>query len=123
MPLSMAEYNFEIKPGVRNILADYGTRHIDTTEWDKVNEDDPEGVCNLLPVEQIGFSDLLLSSLVTEQDKIEMEKLALKNMQEGEIIMVQCKGQQYTGLLQCSKKALFWQSHSKNPTQKRLKKS
>ena len=98
---------------MRNILADYGTRHIDTTEWDKVDEDDPEGVCELLSVEQIGFSDLLSSSLVTEQDKVKMEKLALENMQQGGIIMVQYKGQQYSWLPQCSKRALFWQLHSK----------
>jgi hypothetical protein len=54
MLLSMAEYDFEPKfqPGVRNILADYGTRQIDVSEWDKPAEDDPEGIHELLVLEK-----------------------------------------------------------------------
>jgi hypothetical protein len=64
MLLSAAEYDFELQylPGVRNIIADYGTRQIDLSEWDKPREDDPEGLHDLMiftggdPVDLFFFS-------------------------------------------------------------------
>ena len=45
MLLSTTEYTFKILylPGIKNILADFGTRYIDISEWDKPRENDPEG--------------------------------------------------------------------------------
>ena len=48
-----AEYDFTIQylPGTRNIIADYGTRQIDVSEWDKPLPDDPEGLHSVLAFE------------------------------------------------------------------------
>ena len=67
MLLSTMEYSFSIEyiPGVRNILADFGTRNIDTSEWDKPHIDDLEGLHELfsfeskVPIPILNFSQSL----------------------------------------------------------------
>lgn len=43
MVLSTAEFCFIIEyyPGVKNVLADFGSRLIDDSEWDEPEDDDP----------------------------------------------------------------------------------
>jgi hypothetical protein len=49
MLLSISEYTFQLQylPESRNIIADFGTRHLDISEWDKITEDDREGLHEL----------------------------------------------------------------------------
>ena len=49
MVLATSEFCFilEFYPGVKNVLADFGTRHIDISEWEEADEDDPTGISGL----------------------------------------------------------------------------
>ena len=46
MLLATTEYSFSIEyiPGIRNIFADFGTRFLDISEWDKPQPEDNEGL-------------------------------------------------------------------------------
>ena len=50
MALATTEFSFEVEyfPGKRNVLADYGTRHIPDTDW-PVDEQDPLELDSLFP--------------------------------------------------------------------------
>ena len=93
MILATAEYSFKIDyiPGIRNILADFGTRFIDESEWDKPQEDDNEGLHQLfsfqveLPVHIMKF---LYDTQLTKEDKQELQKAHVVYEQRGKIIMV-----------------------------------
>ena len=93
MILATAEYSFKIDyiPGIQNILADFGTRFIDESEWDKPQEDDNEGLHQLfsfqveLPVHIMKF---LYDTQLTEEDKQELQKARVVYEQRGKIIMV-----------------------------------
>ena len=50
MVLATTEFSFELQylPGKKNVLADYGTRHIPDTDW-PVIEEDPLELTDLFP--------------------------------------------------------------------------
>ena len=113
MMLSLAEYQFEVKylPGIRNILADYGTRHIDTKEWDKPKEDDPEGLHELLVMEQSEFRNMFSTGIMDNRDEEQIKKLSLDTWQENGVTMLKLKGKTYIWTPIQSKRALFWEVH------------
>ena len=114
MMLSLAEYQFEVKylPGIRNILADYGTRHIDVSEWDKPKEDDPEGLYELLVIDQAQLQGNIFSTgLVNSRDEDQIKKLSLNTWKENGVVMLELKGKKHVWVPIQSKRALFWEAH------------
>ena len=113
MLLSMAEYDFEVEhqPGIRNILADYGTRQIDVSEWDKPPEDDPEGIHELLVFEEMG-ANFFSISFITEEDTQQMDKLSLERWEYKGVMVVNYKKRPYIWLPISSKRAFFWEIHT-----------
>ena len=116
MILATAEYSFKIDyiPGIRNILADFGTRFIDESEWDKPQEDDNEGLHQLfsfqveLPVHIMKF---LYDTQLTEEDKQELQKARVVYEQRGKIIMVIIRNQQLFYVPCSVRRPLFWHLH------------
>ena len=120
MLLSISEYTFQLQylPGSRNIIADFGTRHLDISEWDKITEDDREGLHELFHCSfeetQERTSDLeqfLSSDYITEKDQLEIQKTKL-DVHKGELFFsVVIKGQNKTWVPYQNRRALFWHLH------------
>jgi hypothetical protein len=120
MLLVLAEYTFQIcyLPGVRNIIADYGTRQIDVSEWDKPSSDDPEGLHELLSFEEQQRSEefhrFLASDNITNEDDEIMTKMKLSRKfdPEGKFAVVLHDNKEKIWVPQLSKRAFFWYLHS-----------
>ena len=116
MLLSIAEYDITVNylPGIRNIIADYGTRQIDISEWDKPSYDDPEGIHELLAFEtnQVSDSHFFHKSNISERDLQIIQKLKLDSYQTNQCLMVTFRSANYIWLPQHSKRAFFWKIHS-----------
>ena len=54
MVLATTEFSFKSKylPGKKNVLADYGTRHISDTDW-PVEQEDPLELSDLFPFSMV----------------------------------------------------------------------
>ena len=64
MVLSTVEFNFVIIyfPGVRNVLADFGSKMLNASEWDEPDEDDPLDINEFYNFESlINFPKLTLN--------------------------------------------------------------
>ena len=116
MLLSIAEYDITVNylPGIRNIIADYGTRQIDISEWDKPSYDDPEGIHELLAFEtnQVRDSHFFHKSNISERDLQIIQKLKLDSYQTNKCLMVMFRSTNYVWLSQHSKGAFCWKIHS-----------
>ena len=83
MLLSISEYTFLLKylPGARNVIADFGTRNLDTSEWDKAGEDDEEGLhelflCPILQEKTKQLEEFHNEENMTEKDYSEIGKFS-----------------------------------------------
>ena len=81
MALATTEYSFNIEyvPGKKNIIADYGTRHIPETDW-PVNEEDPLELSSLFPSFNTFISisfPVIEKHLYSTEDFDELNKLNL----------------------------------------------
>jgi hypothetical protein len=114
MLLSLGEYDFSVKhlPGTRNIIADYGTRHIENTEWDKPQSDDPEGLHELLVMEREIEDNDFSKTLHTLQDKEDIERLKLESWEQQGIVMVKVGIKTLIWLPIKSRRAMFWKKHT-----------
>jgi hypothetical protein len=122
MMLAVAEYNFEVRylPGVRNIIADYGSRQIDTTEWDKVEIDDSEGLHELMVLDQPQFEHAMYDPLyfhqsnMSSQDEEILSKLNLFDTLEihDSLVILLHQGKLKIWLPFNSRRAFFWDRHS-----------
>ena len=114
MLLALGEYDFDVRhiPGVRNIIADYGTRFIDFSEWDKPDDSDAEGLNDLLSLCQTP-SYVEISNL-DMRDHWTLEKLRLKYWldESNSVMMVDVKGKPQVWLPISSRRAMFWNLHT-----------
>ena len=72
MVLSTVEFNFVIIhfPGVRNVLADFGSRILNASEWDEPNEDDPLDIIEFYNFESlINFSKFTLNDFSPSENE------------------------------------------------------
>ena len=113
MLLSLAEYDFEIKhiPGIRNVIADYGTRQIKVTEWDKPTADDPEGLHELMVMEE--GENMFSTKQMGEKDREQLRKMSMDTRDERGVLLVKHMGKEYIWIPHCNRRALFWELHSK----------
>jgi hypothetical protein len=119
MLLSTSEYTFQMKylPGTRNVIADFGTRHLDESEWDKVQEDDREGMqelfqCSMMKSPEEGEVEQLLDrNLMTKQDATEIKTSKLTVKEDGKLCSVTVRGQQRRWVPHGQRRQLFWQLH------------
>ena len=113
MLLSLAEYDFEIKhiPGIRNVIADYGTRQIKVTEWDKPTADDPEGLHELMVMEE--GENMFSTKQMGEKDREQLRKMSMDTRDERGVLLVKHMGKEYVWIPHCNRRALFWELHSK----------
>ena len=118
MLLSTTEYTFKIQylPGVKNILADYGTRYIDVAEWDKVQDDDQEGLHELFSFEAelpTPLKAILENYKLSEQDKIQLQQIDPNYNNEQNPIEIEIKGRQKIYVPTAARQPLFWYLHKK----------
>jgi len=119
MLLSISEYTFLLKylPGARNVIADFGTRNLDTSEWDKAGEDDEEGLhelflCPILQEKTKQLEEFLNEENMTEKDYSEIEKLKLCVKSEEKLRTIMVKGEKKIWVPYSSRRSLFWQLHN-----------
>ena len=116
MLLSTMEYSFSIEyiPGVRNILADFGTRNIDTSEWDKPHVDDLEGLHELFSFESkvpIPILNFLKAFSLHPEDIYQLETAKIQYSYLNHLVTVQVRNQQMFYVpIQC-RRPLFWYMH------------
>jgi RNase H-like domain found in reverse transcriptase len=121
MLLAAAEYTFELEyiPGVRNIIADYGSRQIDLNEWDKPQPDDEEGLHELMLTISHNTNeqeyDLVYfgAELIGKTDLEYIEKRKLPKTETDGLVKVTVKDQQLVWIPHSSKRAYFWLIHSR----------
>ena len=117
MLLATAEDDFTIQylPGTRNIIADYGTRQIDVSEWDKPLPDDPEGLHSVLAFEVSLATDeqLFHESNMCQHDFDVLDKLKLPYNYKNDNIWIQYRQKHWLWLPHNSKRPYFWAIHSK----------
>ena len=84
MLLSTTEYTFKVLylPGIKNILADFGTRYIDISEWDKPRENDQEGLHELFYFNSEATIDIpspihsiLANSSISDEDRQQLQSI------------------------------------------------
>ena len=83
MLLTTSKYTFKIDylPGMKNILADFGTCQIDASEWDKQSPEDQEGLHQLfcfdqsLPTPRLDFAS---SKHISDEDQIQISSIDRK---------------------------------------------
>ena len=84
MALATTEFSFEIEylPGKRNVLADYGTRHIPDEDW-PVIEEDPLELNSLFPFNNFTTVDFPVfeKHFYAQQDFEEFEKLSISTLE------------------------------------------
>ena len=114
MVLSTAEFcfNLEYYPGVRNILADFGTRFIDLSEWDEPEAEDPLELNEFYNFEALtelpSFSAKDLSA--SEMDKV--NKLGDEsNRMSGDFLEVLINDIWYILVPEICWRAMFWHYH------------
>ena len=85
MVLATTEFSFEIEyiPGKKNVLADYGTRHIPLTDW-PVQEEDPLELDSLFPFHSFTSIEfpVFQKRLYNQQDFEEFEKFQLRTFEK-----------------------------------------
>ena len=116
MLLSTIQYSFSIEyiPGVRNTLADFGTRNIDTSEWDKPHVDDLEGLHELFSFESkvpIPILNFLKTFSLHPEDIYQLETAKIQYSYLNHLVTVQVRNQQMFYVpIQC-RRPLFWYMH------------
>ena len=83
MLLSTTEYTFKILylPGVKNILADFGTRYISISEWDEPQSDDQEGLHELFCFDSHLPSPIkliLTNAILSDEDQQQLQSINSK---------------------------------------------
>jgi hypothetical protein len=115
MILSLMEYSFSpiYLPGVKNVLADFGTRYIDHEEWDTDTQSYPDNFDELmafstnLPPQ---LSELLQSEL-SEEHKQELRDGKFDfNIKEGYIIVI-VQGEDRIWVPSENRRPVFWFFH------------
>jgi transposase InsO family protein len=117
MMLSASEYDFDLQylPGTRNVIADYGTRQIKLDEWDKPKEDDPEGLHELMVLDQSDSVNLVYfhkeNMSAYDLELIDKSRLQLVEL-DTDWAVVETGSDRKIWLPHDSKRAFFWQIHS-----------
>jgi hypothetical protein len=122
MLLSIAEHTFQLiyLPGSRNVIADFGTRNLDVSEWDKNEEEDHNGLHKLFHCSITGtehshqtLTNFWSSKNITESDKEEIKKYNLEVKKEENFYTVMVKGKEKIWVPTVNRRALFWALHEK----------
>ena len=97
MALATTEFSFEIEylPGKRNVLADYGTRHIPDEDW-PVIEEDPLELNSLFPFNNFTTVDFPVFEKLfyAQQDFEEFEKLSISTLERENYLATQIRGEE-----------------------------
>jgi len=112
MVLAIIEYDFVIEyyPGVKNVLADFGTRQLDPDEW----EDDDfelEDLFVSFPFDVVTNLPKISMTDYAKEDFEEMERYKLKNEEKDGVIMVHHLGEWLTFVPTKLRRAVFWVCH------------
>ena len=114
MVLSTVEFIFVLEyfPGVKNVIADFGSRFIDPSEWDEPIEDDPLEINELYNFEAlIKFPTFNIADFSTlENEKI--QRLAPNSHKvENEQLSIMVRGIWYILVPEICQRAVFWYYH------------
>ena len=116
MLLATTEYSFSIEyiPGIRNILADFGTRFLDISEWDKPQPEDNEGLHELFTFDtQVSTQilDLIYVSQIPDEDLQQLKSTRRKFQHSDGIITIEAHPHSLLYVPINSRRALFWHLH------------
>ena len=114
MALATTEFSFEIEylPGKRNVLADYGTRHIPDEDW-PVIEEDPLELNSLFPFNNFTTVDFPVfeKRFYAQQDFEEFEKLSISTLERENHLATQIRGEERILVPLVLRRAVFWAAH------------
>ena len=117
MVLATTEFSFEIEyiPGKKNILADFGTRHIPLTDW-PIQEEDPLELNSLLPFHNFTSIEfpVLHKRLYNQQDFEEFEKFQWKTMEKEDCFTTIIKKEEKILVPVTIRRSVFWATHFPN---------
>ena len=117
MVLATTEFSFEIEyiPGKKNIVADFGTRHIPLTDW-PIQEEDPLELNSLFPFHN--FTSIkfpfLHKRLYNQQDFKEFEKFQWKTMEKEDCFTTIIKKEEKILVPVTIRRSVFWATHFPN---------
>ena len=116
MLLATSEYTFRINylPGIKNILADFGTRYIHLTEWDKPQEDDQEGLHELFCFEDSLSTPLckfITSTNLSKEDQQQIQSVDKQASETNNITLLSVKNQQKICVPIACRRPLVWYLH------------
>jgi hypothetical protein len=116
MILSTTEYTFKVLylPGVKNILADFGTRHININEWDAPPPDDKDSLHELFVLDKASQSpiqEILQKTKFLEQDNIQIKLTEKEHNLEKINGVIQFKNHNKIYVPINARKPLFWYLH------------
>jgi hypothetical protein len=114
--LATMEYSFDVNylPGVRNVIADYGSRYIDHSEWDKPQPGDADGIHELFAFTMDGNVDIYQHILVKEISEADLHQLQLVKLScefKNNLITVQIKNRAKYYVPIDKRRTLFWLLH------------
>ena len=114
MVLSTAEFCFIIEyyPGVKNVLADFGSRLIDDSEWDEPEDDDPLELNELFNFEALTDFPVFNFQEFSPDENEKIQKFAAEaHKVVGEQVQLLVRGIWYILVPQVAWRAVFWHFH------------
>ena len=116
MLLSTTEYTFKVfyLPGIKNILADFGTRYINISEWDTPPEDDQEGLHELFCFDStlpspVNF--ILTNTNLSIEDQLQLQAIDPNYTPDQNPILINVRSQQKIYVPILARRPIFWLLH------------
>ena len=115
MILATTEFSFDLEyiPGKKNVIADYGTRHIPDTDW-PVQPDDPLELNSLFPFNN-SFASIKFPNIQRHiyslQDYEEWEKFQLKTIDNANHFSILVKNKEKILVPYSIRRSIFWAAH------------
>jgi hypothetical protein len=116
MLLSTTDYTFKILylPGVKNILADFGTRYINISEWDTPQEDDQEGLHELFHFDSTlpsPVNTILTNTNFSSEDQSQLQIIDPNYIQDQNLVLINVRNQQKFYVPISARRPIFWLLH------------
>ena len=113
MVLAVIEFDFMIEyhPGVKNVIADFGTRQLDPDEWDEDADFELEDLFVSVSFDLITNLPGISMSDYEQEDFEELQRFKLKNEEKDGAIVVYHQGEWLTFVPTKLRRAVFWACH------------